>query len=75
MPTSDQPTLDLLDRCRDIPHAWVTGDDEFGRASEFRAELRRRGERYIVDVPCNTLVRHISFCPNFSGELENQKQI
>jgi len=49
--------LALLDRCREIPHAWVTGDDEFGRASEFRAELRKREERYVLDVPCNTLIR------------------
>ena len=55
--------LDLIDRCRDIPHAWVTGDDEFGRASEFRAELRRRGERYVLDVPCNTLVRDLEARP------------
>ncbi len=55
--------LDLLDRCRGIPHAWVTGDDEFGRPSEFRAELRQRGERYILDVPCNTLVRDLEARP------------
>jgi len=32
-------------------------DDEFGRVSEFRAKLRGRRERYVLDVPCNTLVR------------------
>jgi SRSO17 transposase len=41
----------------DVPHGWVVGDDEFGRASEFRALLRRRGERYVLDVPCNTTIR------------------
>jgi SRSO17 transposase len=56
-------SLDLLDRCRGIPHAWVTADDEFGRASEFRAELREREERYILDVPCNTLVRDLEARP------------
>jgi SRSO17 transposase len=51
---------DLLERCRhDLPHAWVTGDDEMGRAAEFRAWLRRHGERYILDVPCNTNVRDL----------------
>lgn len=55
--------LDLIDRCRDIPHAWVAGDDEFGRASEFRAELRKREERYVVDVPCNTLIRDLEARP------------
>lgn len=49
--------LKLLKRSRDLPHAWVTGDDEFGRAAEFRRALRRGGERYVLDVPCNTLVR------------------
>jgi SRSO17 transposase len=49
---------DLLERCRhDLPHAWVTGDDEMGRAAKFRAWLRRHGERYILDVPCNTNIR------------------
>src|SRR4051812_20675886 len=50
--------LDLLDRSLPgLPHGWITGDDEFGRASEFRAKLRLRRERYILDVPCNTTVR------------------
>jgi SRSO17 transposase len=53
--------LDLLDRSGpDVPHRWVAGDDEFGRATEFRAELRLRHERYVLDVPCNTLVREVT---------------
>src|SRR5512147_436159 len=52
--------VDLLERCRqDLPHAWVTGDDELGRPAEFRGWLRRHGERYILDVPCNTSVRDL----------------
>ena len=52
--------VDLLDRCRgELPHGWVAGDDEFGRCSEFRWELRSRQERYVLDVPCNTLVRDL----------------
>jgi SRSO17 transposase len=51
---------DLLRRCGpEVPHRWVVGDDEFGRASEFRAALRRDGERYVLDVPCNTNVRDL----------------
>lgn len=42
---------------RELPHAWVVGDDEFGRASAFRAQLRLDGECYVLDVPYNTLVR------------------
>src|ERR671913_2082124 len=52
--------LDLLQRCRqELPHAWVTGDDEMGRPAPFRAWLRRQGERYVLDVPCNTSVRDL----------------
>jgi len=52
--------LDLLARSGpDVPHGWVAGDDEFGRATAFRAELRRRRERYVLDVPANTLVREV----------------
>ena len=52
--------VELLERCRqDLPHAWVTGDDELGRPAQFRAWLRRHGERYILDVPCNTSVRDL----------------
>ncbi len=53
--------LDLLDRsAAALPHGWIAGDDEFGRASAFRGELRRRHERYVLDVPANTLVREIA---------------
>src|SRR5512147_697828 len=52
--------LDLLDRSlRGLPHGWIVGDDEFGRAAEFRAELRLRRQRYVLDVPCNTTVRDL----------------
>lgn len=55
-----QIALDLLDRSLpDLPHGWIAADDEFGRVSQFRATLRQRKERYILDVPCNTLVRDL----------------
>src|SRR5436305_5170435 len=41
----------------DLPAGWVAGDDEFGRCAELRAQLRHRRQRYLLDVPCNTLVR------------------
>lgn len=60
--------LDLLDRSLSgLPHGWIVGDDELGRATEFRAELRRRGERYVLDIPCNTLIRDLDQQPP-SGE-------
>ena len=50
--------LDLIDRSRlELPCAWVVGDDELGRANEFRQGLRGRKLRYVLDVPCNTLIR------------------
>jgi len=55
-----QIALDLLDRSLlGLPHGWITGDDEFGRVSQLRAILARHGERYILDVPCNTTVRDL----------------
>ena len=52
--------VDLLQRCREgLPHAWVCGDDELGRPAAFRRWLRRHGERYVLDVPCNTNVRDL----------------
>jgi SRSO17 transposase len=43
-----------------LPHAWVAGDDEMGRCSWFRQELRSRGERYLLAVPSNTAVRDLT---------------
>jgi SRSO17 transposase len=52
--------VSLLERCRgDLPHAWVGGDDELGRPASFRSWLERHGERYLLDVPCNTNVRDL----------------
>jgi SRSO17 transposase len=46
-----------------LPHAWVAGDDEMGRPSGFRQELRDLGERYLLAVPSNTWVRDIEAPP------------
>ena len=52
--------LELLDRARaGLPGTWVTGDDEFGRCTLLRGLLRLRRLRYVLDVPCNTLVRDL----------------
>jgi len=39
-----------------VPHGWVTGDDELGRHAWFRRDLRERGERYVLGVPCTTTI-------------------
>ena len=52
--------LEMLDRWGDqVPHGWVTGDDELGRHTGFRQELRKRGERYVLGVPCTTTMRDL----------------
>jgi SRSO17 transposase len=62
--------LDLLDRSRkDLPFAWVAGDDEYGRASEFRAGLRFRQLNYVVDIPSNIAVRPLA-CKEWSSVAE-----
>jgi SRSO17 transposase len=67
--TRHELALDLLDeRGPWLPHAWVTGDDEMGRSSSFRRELRARGECYLLAVPSNTLVRDLTApAPPYAG--------
>lgn len=50
---------DLLEGSLEVPHAWVTGDDEFGRVTELRAWLRLHQQQYVLDVPASTLVREV----------------
>jgi len=58
--TRHELALEMLEQTGPLlPHAWVTGDDEMGRSSRFRAELRRRTERYLLAVPSNTTVRDL----------------
>jgi SRSO17 transposase len=49
--------LKLIEQARQVPHGWIVADDEFGRVSQLRTKLRGRRQRYVMDVPCNTLVR------------------
>jgi SRSO17 transposase len=59
----------MLDMWGDqVPHGWVTGDDELGRHTRFRGELRARGERYVLGVPCNTTMRDLeASLPAYQG--------
>jgi SRSO17 transposase len=67
--TRHELALEMLDRHGSVlPHAWVTGDDEMGRPAEFREQLRRRSERYLLAVPANTLIRDLEVAPpTYSG--------
>jgi len=59
--TRHELILEMLDeRGPSLPHAWVSGDDELGRSSWFRQELRSRNECYLLAVPSNTLVRDLT---------------
>jgi SRSO17 transposase len=58
--TRHEQCLEMLDLwSAQVPHSWVTGDDEFGRHARFRHELRERGERYVLGVPCTTTMRDL----------------
>jgi hypothetical protein len=59
----------MLDAWGDrVPHGWVTGDDELGRHTWFRHELRERDERYVLGVPCTTTMRDLEApAPAYSG--------
>ena len=58
-----------------LPHSWIAGDDEMGRPASFREELNGRGERYLLAVPSNTLVRDVDApLPQYSGRGRHPKQ-
>jgi len=67
--TRHELILEMLDeRGPCLPHAWVSGDDELGRCSWFRQELRQRHENYLLAVPSNTRVRDLTAAdPPYSG--------
>jgi SRSO17 transposase len=55
--TAHELSLEMLDEARDqLPHAWINGDDAFGSVPWFRAALRERGERYLLETPGSLLV-------------------
>jgi SRSO17 transposase len=62
--TRHELALDMLREHRGVlPHAWVSGDDEMGRNSHFREQLRGMNEQYLFAVPSNTLVRDVDAVP------------
>ena len=63
------------EECRGrLPHAWIAGDDEMGRPSGFRQELRTQNERYLLAVPSNLLIRDLEVTPpEYSGRGRHPK--
>jgi SRSO17 transposase len=59
-----QLALDMLqERGPLLPHGWIAGDDEMGRPYWFRRRLAHLGERYLLAVPGNTLMRDLETAP------------
>src|SRR5712691_9561217 len=67
--TRHQLALDMLEKNGALlPHAWLAGDDEMGRPYWFRRRLAALGERYMLAVPSNTLMRDLETAPpEYSG--------
>lgn len=67
--TRHELALEMLDeQAAKLPHGWVAGDDEMGKVPEFRGALHARGERYLLAVPSNTLIRDLEAePPPYSG--------
>jgi SRSO17 transposase len=67
--TRQEQCLEMLDRWGEqVPHGWVVGDDELGRHTRFRRQLRERGERYVLGVPCTTTLRDLeASVPAYQG--------
>jgi SRSO17 transposase len=67
--TRHEQCLEMLDVwAHQVPHGWVTGDDELGRHTRLRHDLRERGERSVLGVPCTTTIRDLEApAPAYSG--------
>jgi len=67
--TRQAQCLEMLDLWgAQVPHGWVTGDDELGQHTRFRQDLRARGERYVLGVPSNTVMRDLeASLPTYQG--------
>jgi len=67
--TRHEQCVEMLNEWGDqVAHGWVTGDDELGRHTRLRHELRERGERSVLGVPCHTTMRDLEApLPEYSG--------
>ncbi len=62
--TRHQLCLEMLQKHREkLPHQWIAGDEEMGRPYWFRWGLDRLGERYLLSVACNPLIRDLQVDP------------
>jgi SRSO17 transposase len=66
--TRHQLCLEMLEKNGpQLPHAWITGDDEMGRPYWFRRRLGELGERYLLAVPSGTQIRDMEVEPPVYG--------
>jgi SRSO17 transposase len=66
--TRHEMALDMLKNNSEyLPHAWIAGDDEMGRSSRFRRDLRDFGEQYLLAVPSDTGIRDLDSPPPVYG--------
>src|SRR6266852_3909562 len=67
--TRHQLALEILAKHgASLPHGWMAGDDEMGRPYWFRRRLAALGERYMLAVPSNTMLRDLETAPpEYSG--------
>jgi SRSO17 transposase len=74
--TRHELALDMLKNNSEyLPHSWIAGDDEMGRSSGFRKDLRGLDEQYLLAVPCNTYIRDLeSEPPAYGGRGQPPKQ-
>ena len=55
--TGWQLALEMIKKhAETLPHRWILGDDQYGRATKFRDSLNGINERYLLEVPSNTVV-------------------
>jgi len=67
--TRHAQALEMLAEQGDLlPHAWIAGDDEMGRSGGFRRDLHALGERYLLAVPSDALIRDLDApAPEYQG--------
>src|SRR4029450_7270667 len=67
--TRQEQCVEMLDEWGEqVPHGWVTGDDELGRHTRVRHELHERGERCLLGVPCPATMRGLEApVPEYAG--------
>jgi len=74
--TRHELALDMLkNNGKYLSHAWIAGDDEMGRSSRFRRDLRALDEQYLLAVPSNTNIRDMEVePPAYGGHGQPPKQ-